>query len=44
VAAILAAAAAESAATLIAVNVDDKDDVRLLEAQKLARSLRRPAS
>jgi formiminotetrahydrofolate cyclodeaminase len=44
VAAILATAAAESAAMLIAVNVEDKDDVRLLEAQKLARSLRRSAS
>jgi methenyltetrahydrofolate cyclohydrolase len=44
VAAILAAAAAESAAILIAVNVEDQGDVRLQEAQKLARSLRRPAS
>lgn len=44
VAAILAAAAAESAATLVAVNVEDQGDVRLQEAQQLARSLRRPAS
>lgn len=44
VAGILAAAAAESGATLVAVNVEDKDDVRLLEAQKLARSVRRLAS
>ena len=44
VAAILAAAAAESAATLVAVNIGDQDDGRLQEAQKLARSLRRPAS
>jgi formiminotetrahydrofolate cyclodeaminase len=40
VAGILAAAAAESGATLIAVNVEDTDDVRLHEAQKLARSLK----
>ena len=37
VGAILAAAAADSGATLIAVNVEDKDDVRLDDAQKLAR-------
>lgn len=51
VAAILAAAAAEAGATLITVNVDDNDDVRLREAQelsgravKLARSVRTPDS
>ena len=47
VAAILGAAAAEAAATLIRVNVEDNDDVRLRDAQeqagraiKLARSVR----
>jgi formiminotetrahydrofolate cyclodeaminase len=44
VAGILAAAAAESGATLIAVNVQERDDVRLHEAQKLVRSLKRPGS
>ncbi len=51
VAAILGAAAAEAAATLIRVNVEDNDDVGLREAQELAgraiklvRSVRTPDS